>query len=172
MREALTIRPEREEDHPLIDRIQESAFGRPDEARLVRSLRSAASPHRSLVAVEDDRLVGHIFFSPVRIEGPGSGPACTGLAQVAVVPEAQGRGIGDALVRAGLEECRRAGWKAVFLLGNPAYYHRFGFELSAPRGLRYESEDFDSAFQFLELESRALDGCRGFVRFHDAFSEV
>jgi putative acetyltransferase len=64
------------------------------------------------------------------------------------------------------------GWQAVFLLGAPPYYSRFGFELAAPHGLHYESEVFDSAFQVLEIESGALEGFRGRVRFHLAFDEL
>jgi putative acetyltransferase len=86
-------------------------------------------------------------------------------------PDAQGKGVGTALVRAALAECPRLGWKAVFLLGDPGYYSRFGFELSAPRGLHYESEAFDSAFQFLETTHGSLEGCRGWVRFNNAFDE-
>lgn len=84
----------------------------------------------------------------------------------------QRQGAGSALVRAGLEACVLLGWKAVFLLGNPAYYSRFGFVLAAPLGLRYESESFDSAFQVVELIPEALSGCTGWVRYHDAFAKV
>lgn len=169
---AVTIRPETEPDHRSVDILHEAAFGRPDESRLVQRLRSAVRPRLSLVATEADRVVGHVFFSPVRIEGVKEAPSCAGLAPVSVAPEAQGRGIGGALIRAGLAACPALGWEAVFLLGDPLYYARFGFELSAPIGLQYESEAFDSAFQVLETIRGSLDGCRGWVRFHEAFDEL
>ena len=93
-------------------------------------------------------------------------------ASLAVSPEVQGHGAGSALVRAGLGECLSLGWQAVFLLGNPAYYSRFGFSLAAPQGFRYESENFDHAFQLIELVPNALSGCSGWVRYHEAFSEL
>jgi putative acetyltransferase len=169
---SLSVRAERHEDFIRIDEIEELAFGRPGEARLVRSLRVDATPFLSLVASYADVPVGHIFLSPVEIEDSPAAPRCAGLAPLAVHPDEQGKGVGAALVRAALVECPRLDWQAVFLLGAPPYYSRFGFELAAPHGLHYESEVFDSAFQVLEIESGALDGVRGRVRFHRAFDEV
>jgi putative acetyltransferase len=166
------IRPERPPDYSRVDQIHRAAFGQDGEARLVESLRKRASPHLSLVAEIGDELVGHVMFSPVSIEGVGDPPPIAGLAPLAVSPEAQGQGAGSALVRAGLSDCDSIGWQAVFLLGDPAYYSRFGFDLAATRGLRYESEAFDAAFQFIELVPGALSGCRGWVRYHEAFSEL
>lgn len=170
--EDLSIRREDERDYDLIDEIETSAFGRPGEARLVRSLRLSATPYLSLVASRGEELVGHILLSPVTIEDAVAAPACAGLAPLAVRADVQGEGIGDALVRAALAECSPLGWEAVFLLGEPLYYSRFGFALSAPRGLRYESEVFDSAFQFLEIVRGSLGDVRGWVRFHSAFDEL
>jgi putative acetyltransferase len=95
-----------------------------------------------------------------------------GLAPLAVMPEMQSKGVGSALVRAGLRECATIGWQAIFLLGNPVYYSRFGFSLAAEQGLRYESEAFDASFQMIELVPRVLSGCRGWVRYHEAFSNL
>jgi putative acetyltransferase len=126
-----------------------------------------------MVAELRGRLVGHIFFSPVAIDGPGASPPSAGLAPLAVAPDVQRRGAGSALIRAGLDACvLLAGWRAVFLLGDPAYYSRFGFVLAAPLGLRYENESFDPAFQALELAGGALSGCTGWVRYHEAFAKV
>jgi len=166
------IREETPADYARVDQIQEAAFGGPAEARLVRSLRTSAKPRLSLVAETRGALVGHIFFSPVSIEGPAVAPRSAGLAPLAVVPEMQRQGAGSALVRAGLTACVPLGWQAVFLLGEPAYYSRFGFVLAAPMGLRYESRSFDPAFQALELIDGALSGCTGWVRYHQAFAEM
>jgi putative acetyltransferase len=165
-----TIRREQRSDHTRVGQILEAAFGRADEADLVGTLRAQARPQLSLVAERRGDVVGHVFFSPVRIEGPSDPPASAGLAPLAVAPEAQGRGVGSELVRAGLRECVSLGWHAVFLLGDPAYYARFGFVLAAPLGLRYENASFDRGFQVLELVPGALSGCRGWVRFHQAFA--
>lgn len=166
------IRAEEPDDHPAVERIHRLAFGRSAEAELVAALRRESGPRLSLVAERAGQAVGHVFFSPVTIEGAADPPPAAGLAPLAVLPEAQARGVGGALVRSGLGRCRSLGWRAVFLLGEPAYYGRFGFVLAAPRGLHYESPAFDAAFQLLELEPSALDGCRGQVRYAPPFTAV
>ena len=168
----LEIRRESPSERARVDEIQVAAFGRMDEARLVHTLRANTQPQLSLVAERDGDLVGHVFFSPVEIVAPGPSPPSAGLAPLAVAPEKQGRGVGSALVRAGLRECILLGWQAVFLLGDPAYYSRFGFSLASRQGLRYESEAFDSAFQVLELVPGALSECSGWVQYDEAFAEV
>ena len=95
-----------------------------------------------------------------------------GLAPFAVTPETRSKGAGSALVRAGLRECARIGWQADFLLGDPAYYSRFGFRLAAAQGLQYESEAFDAGFRLIELVPDVLSECRGWVRYHEAFSDL
>jgi len=168
----IEIREETSSDHGRVDAIQEAAFGRPEEAALVRALRASARPSLSLVAELHGETVGHVFLSPVTIEGARAAPPSAGLAPLAVAPEVQRRGAGSALVRASLEACDRLGWKAVFLLGDPGYYSRFGFVLAAPHGLRYESELFDSAFQLIERVPGCLAGSAGWVRYHEAFAAL
>ncbi len=152
--------------------VQEAAFARPNEALLVSALRSSADLQLSLVAEVDGEIVGHVFFSPVELDSPGGFPPCCGLAPIGVHPSQQGRGVGSSLIRSGLQQCARLGWRAVFLVGNPAYYSRFGFALAAPMGLRYGSEALDSVFQVLELESGALRACSGWVRYDRAFEQT
>ena len=168
----IRVRPEQPADRDAVFAIQEAAFGRPDEAELVCALRDSACPQLSLVAELAGRPVGHVFFSPVWIEPAHRAPPCAGLAPLAVQPAQQGRGVGAALVRSGLGGCAALGWSAVFLVGSPAYYGRFGFALAAPRGLRYASEAFDSAFQLIELQPGVLQGRRGWVRYPEAFSRT
>ncbi len=88
----------------------------------------------SLVAVEADRVVGHILFT--RLGAPF--PALA-LAPLAVVPERQRRGIGSRLIRTGLDAAAQGGWRGVFVLGEPGYYGRFGFDgaLASGFGSRY-----------------------------------
>jgi putative acetyltransferase len=87
-----------------------------------------------------------------------------------VSPAWQRRGVGSALVRAGLDACRRASQRVVVVLGDPRYYGRFGFEPAAARGLRYGAQATD-AFQVLELEPGALGGVRGQVEYLPPFDE-
>jgi putative acetyltransferase len=173
--------------------VHEAAFGRPDEARLVARLRTEAHPFVSLVAERGGRVIGHVFCSPVAIEGdPQAGrraagdasgvaspaPPAGGLAPVGVLPDAQGRGAGGALVRAALEASRALGWELLFLLGDPAWYTRFGFVLAAPYGLHYGARErarspaFDAAFQVRELVPGAASTARGWVRYHPAFASL
>jgi len=159
-------------DHPRVFAVHEAAFGRPNEATLVDALRASAHPQISLVADVDGEVVGHVFFSPVSIQPAAHTPPLAGLAPVAVHPTYQGRGIGAALIRAGLQRCSQYDWRAVFLVGNPAYYSRFGFVLAAPLNLTYGDPAFDRALQVVELTRGALDGCRGRVCFHPAFAEA
>jgi putative acetyltransferase len=166
----LLVRPERPDDWDAIDGVHQRAFGRPDEAGLVRALRSEAEPYVALVAERAGAVIGHVAFSPVAIDG-GSPPAL-GLGPLAVEPGVQHAGIGSALVRAGLERCARAGARIVVVLGHAAYYPRFGFRPAAPLGLRYRSEVFDPSFFALELVPGALAGVAGWVRYHAAFERV
>jgi len=108
----ILIRAETLEDHGFVRRINELAFGRGNEAALVDALRSNARPYVSLVAVVDDEVVGHIFFSPVSVESERGDFNAMGLAPMAILPEHQNQGIGSQLVRKGLKKSAGALAKA------------------------------------------------------------
>lgn len=91
------------------------------------------------------------------------------LAPMAAIPDRQRRGIGSALVRAGLEECRRRGVEAVFVIGHPDYYPRFGFTRASRFGVSSEFEVPDDAFMALELADGALRERSRVVHFHEIF---
>jgi putative acetyltransferase len=167
---AIEIRAEVPADYGRVFEVESAAFERRNEAELVEALRSSAHPYVSLVAVSDGQIVGHIFFSPVTFESYPEAPPAGSLGPVAVDLAHQGQGIGGALVRAGLEQCPRHGWSSVFLVGDPAYYSRFGFALAAARGLTYGNPFFDAVLQVFDLNPGALDGCEGRVCFHPAFA--
>jgi putative acetyltransferase len=167
-----TIRPELPEDFSTVFEINQRAFGRPEEARLVEALRKVATPQISLVAVHDEQVVGHIFFSPVTIEGQNSSVQALGLAPMAVAPELQNQGIGSLLVREGLNAARRTGRNIVVVLGHIAYYPRFGFEVASRKGLRCEFPAPDEAFMVAELTPDALRGVSGLVKYLPEFSQV
>lgn len=168
----VSIRRETAADHDAVDRVNERAFERTDEADLVRRLRSRTHPHVSLVAERDGVVVGHIFFSPVDVESAPSTLVVLGLAPMAVAPEHQNQGVGTALVRKGLDACQRLGTHAVVVLGHPGYYPRFGFEPASTFGLASEYDVPDEAFMALELEPGALDGVSGTVAYHECFQGV
>ena len=164
------IRSEKEADHQAVHEINRRAFDRDSEADLVNTARAVADPVVSRVAVsEEGGLVGHILFTPVTIEGAEQAPLLMGLGPVAVLPERQGEGIGAQLVKDGLGQCHSLGVKAVFVLGHPEYYSRFGFRSAPKNGFHYRTAEFDPAFMVLELEPNALKGCSGTVRYLPVF---
>ena len=165
------IRAENEEDYSDVHRVIEMAFGQPDEARLVAKLRDVAHPNISLVAVEDERVVGHIFFSPVTVESDSNVFTAMGLAPLAVLPEYQNRGVGSQLVWEGLKECLMIGHNIIVVLGHPDYYPRFGFTTARLKGLACEYDVPDDHFMVAELEPDALRGRQGLVKYHPAFNE-
>lgn len=166
----MIIRAERESDWDAVRRVNESAFGAPAEANLVESLRTRVRPLVSLVAEIDGGIVGHILFTPVSLSDHADLKAMA-LAPMAVAPEQQRKGIGSALVHAGLEQCRNLGMAAVFVLGHPEYYPRFGFLPSTRFGISSEYEVPEEVFMAMELQPAALAGKGGKVKYHPAFSD-
>lgn len=127
----IEIRPERPGDAAVIRAVVEAAFGRRDEAELVDRLRQDGDSVISLVAVDGHRIAGHVVFSimaaPFR---------ALGLGPVSVVPDRQGTGVGSRLIDTGLARAKQGGWQGVFVLGEPAYYRRFGFDPALAGGFR------------------------------------
>ena len=168
------IRGEVADDAPAIAAVVTEAFGQAAEAELVEALRAAGALSISLVAVTDDGgLVGHVAFSPVTVEGAG-GDRLLGLAPLAVAGDWQGRGVGGALVEAGLARARALGGALAVVLGEPAYYRRFGFRPAADWGIAWEHDTPahelpPGAFMALELHPGAGAGWRGRLRYHPAF---
>ncbi|PHR60944.1 MAG: GNAT family N-acetyltransferase [Robiginitomaculum sp.] len=147
------------------------AFESDGEAKLVDQLRVQADPVISLVAESDDRITGHILFSPVTTDPPTS-LSIMGLAPMAVSPDLQRTGIGSRLVETGLEQCRKAGVDAVVVLGHPSFYPKFGF-VSAPNlGFHSEYDVPEDAFLMLEIKPGILKDAAGLVKYHPAFADV
>jgi putative acetyltransferase len=176
----MEIRAEKSEDVKAIYQVNVTAFGRKSEADLVDRLRGVRSTF-SFVVVESEQIIGHIFFSPVRIgqsgcsvnEGDsGDDAGFLGLAPVAVLPDYQGQGIGSLLIRHGLKECDRLGFKAIVVLGSPNYYQRFGFIPAKEKQLNCEYPVPDEAFMVLELKKGVLEGWVGLVKYRSEFNQL
>ncbi len=167
----MIIRPEQEADHAAVRAVNTAAFDTAAEADLVDALRTQAQPLVSLVAEEKREVVGHILFSPVTLVGH-AGLKLAGLAPMAVTPAYQRKGIGSALVRAGLDYCRREGFVAVIVLGHPEYYPRFGFAPATRFGIGSEYDVPDEVFMALELQAGVLAGKTGLIKYHDAFAQL
>jgi putative acetyltransferase len=163
------VRDEIPADIVTIRDINLRAFGQPTEADLVDALRVSCKEVVSLVAVEDRRVVGHILFTPVTVDG-SSIIGGMGLGPMAVVPEKQRLGIGSMLVRAGLEQLKKEGCPFVVVLGHPQYYPRFGFVPASRFGLRSQWDGSpDEAFMVLELTNDALKNTCGIIRYRHEF---
>jgi putative acetyltransferase len=168
----LIIRPETREDVAAIRHINEEAFGQKEEAEIVEKLRNRGVLTISLVAVQDNEIVGHIAFSPLKIESEHSSFGAIALAPMSVLPAYQRKGIGSQLVDAGLKECRRLGHEIVVVLGHADYYPRFGFIQAKTKGIDCEFQVPDEAWMILELREGALAGRRGTVKFQPEFREA
>ena len=123
----VTVRPVAAQDYAEIERLLQVAFGGPGEAELVVLLRKNGDMILELAAVRDAQIVGCIAFSRAWIEADAERVPVACLAPVAVDPTCQSKGIGAELVRRGLAMLARMQETVVFVLGEPAYYSRFGF---------------------------------------------
>lgn len=144
----LSIRSERPDDIAAIRELLASAFESPLEANLVDRLRQDGDLVLSLVAELDGKLAGYAGFSRLRIQGQAG--RATGLAPVAVRKCFRRRGIAAALIRTGLARLAEAGEEIVFVLGNPDYYRKLGFDAALAR-------HFDAPWSGPAFMARALD---------------
>jgi putative acetyltransferase len=162
----MMIRFEQPQDQMAITRITIAAFAGQahsgqTEHVIIDRLRDAGALTLSLVAVDRGEIIGHVAFSPVEIEAEHKG--WFGLGPVSVRPERQREGIGTSLIQRGLRELRTRGAAGCVVLGDPAYYRRFGFENDD--ALRYEGAPGEF-FMRKELRGGVPAGT---VRYHPAF---
>jgi putative acetyltransferase len=164
------IRPTVPGDIAAIRTVERVAFGGEDEARLVDRLREDGDVVVELVATAVHGLVvGHILFSHLPIwSEDGTVARAAALAPLAVLPQHQRAGIGSALVRLGLEACAEQGVAGVVVLGDPAFYGRFGF--SSALAARLRAPYSGDAFMALGLAAGALRG--GEARYARAFASL
>jgi putative acetyltransferase len=164
------IRAEKEKDRAAVRALNLSAFETPAEADLVDALREQAQPVISLVAEGGDAIIGHILFSPVTLHGNPE-LKMMGLAPMAVLTAHRSKGIGSALIRVGLEQCRQLGFGAVVVLGHPGYYPCFGFSPAVRFSIGCEYNVPEEAFMLMELQPGYIRGISGVIKYHDAFSK-
>ncbi|MCU0536265.1 MAG: N-acetyltransferase [Hydrococcus sp. Prado102] len=113
--------------------------------------------------------MGHIAFSPVTVERENFSLKAVGLAPVAVLSEYRRQGIGSQLIKIGIEKCNKAGQVAIFVLGNPAFYSRFGFVAAATYGIKYEGDVPPEAFMVKELSRGILANCPVIAHYQPDF---
>lgn len=162
----ITIRPETPSDEEAIEHVTRRAFlshpySHQTEQFIIRALRADHALSVSLVAEDAGHVVGHIALSPVTVSEGAAG--WYGLGPLSVEPDVQRRGIGRALMEKGLAELRKIGASGCVLVGDPAFYIRFGFANNPALVIEGVPQEF-----FLSL-TLGISSAHGNVQFHPAF---
>jgi predicted N-acetyltransferase YhbS len=167
----ITLRHETEADHTAITRVNDLAFGRKAEGKLIRQLRAKDSfiPELSIVAEYNSQMVGHILFTPVDIISDHASHRALTLAPMAVIPEFQKKSIGKLMIIFGLQEARELGYRVVVVLGHPSYYPKFGFRKASQWNITSPFPAPDEAFMAAELIPESLHSVSGRVIFPAEF---
>ena len=163
----MIVRPEEPEDRGPALEVERSAFGSDEEPAIVEALRDGAGSF-ALVAEVAGEVVGHVQFSRAWV---GETEALA-LGPMAVRPDRQGKGIGAALVRGGLEVAAERGETTVIVVGDAGYYERFGFRPASSFGVPVpfpEVPEDDFMLAHLGGEGSAPTGA---VRYHPAFGQA
>ena len=169
----IRITEETFQDIEGIRQVNQAAFKGDYEADVIDRLRQNCSEILSLVARAREQVVGHILFSPVHIDqNQGWKLKGMGLGPLAVHPEEQGRGIGSALCREGMQRMSQAGYPFVIVLGHPGYYPRFGFTTASAYGIYCSFENVpDEAFMICVLDQKGMQGVKGVAHYRSEFDE-
>lgn len=167
----MIIRRERPEEFTQIYDLVKTAFetanvSNGDEQNFVNRLRAGSNyiPELALVAEEDGQLIGHIMLTNTVISGDVEFPILL-LGPIAVVLEQRKRGVGTRLIEESFKVARELGHESVILVGDPAYYHRFGFRTAANFGIRNTNGIPDDYVMACELRLDALGGVDGAITF-------
>ncbi len=175
----MEIRRSTELDRTEIKNIHIKAFGEqkgPVIADLANDLLDdkTAMPLLSLVAIEHDKIIGHIIFTKVKVTQINEPISAQILAPLAVLPDAQNRGVGGQLIREGLDQLKQSGVELVFVLGHPDYYPRCGFTPAGKLGFEapyYIPEEHAGAWMVQELSSGVIGRIKGKVKCSDVLNQ-
>ncbi|MCD2425706.1 N-acetyltransferase [Niabella pedocola] len=169
------IRKEHSADVTAISAVNEEAFGRADEANLVDLLRNSSAfvPELSLVAETNGAIVGHVLFTKIKIiDSFNHRFESLALAPIAVRSSFQRKGIGAALIQAGLNKAREIGYLSVIVLGHETYYPKFGFQPASRWNIQPPFDVPDEAFMAVELVECGLKQVSGIVVYAKEFEAV
>ena len=168
----MLIRPERPSDFPAIHDLVATAFATAqvsngDEQNFVDRLRAGADyiPDLALVAEDEGGLIGHVMLTRTFVATAAGSRSLLLLAPLCVLRQRRRRGVGAQLVGEALRQARERGHEAVVLVGNPAYYARFGFRPSTAFGIANQNGIPSEFVMALELVRGALAGAAGAIRF-------
>ncbi|MEH7385296.1 N-acetyltransferase [Bacillus sp. JJ1521] len=171
------IRQERPKEYHNTEEVVRRAFLNEEysdktEHFLVNRIRKSDAfiPGLSLVAINDDEIIGHILLSNIRIVDGDRSVESLALAPISVTPEFQRRGIGSHLIHAALKKAKELGYQSVIVLGHKEYYPRFGFKQANLWNIKAPFEVPNDVFMALELAEGSLENVQGVVKYSSAFS--
>ncbi|HRD46086.1 MAG TPA: N-acetyltransferase [Caulobacter sp.] len=155
----ITYRPERPDDAPLIDALIDRAFGPGRHAKAAERLRETNRllPDLSMTAWDGDRLAGSVRLWPVKI----GGEPVLFLGPIAVEAELRKHRIGQTLVELACEASRKAGWRAVLLVGDAPYFGRVGFDAAPAKDVRMPGPVDQRRVLLKPLREGGADGLAG-----------
>lgn len=175
----LTIRQENSNDFKKVSKIIEEAFKNEDfsdqkEYFLVDRLRksSAFISELSLVAEFENKLVGHILLTKIKIKNNSKTSESLALAPVSVKPAFQKKGIGKALISEAHKIAKNLGFKSIVLLGHEDYYPQFGYELTGKYGITLPFEAPEKNCMVISLTENGLQNVHGIVEYSKEFFEI
>ena len=146
-----------------------NAFPSDFENKLITKLRAGNAMHAEHGLWDDHKLIGHVAYSPVNVEGCSTSKILLGLGPMAIDPAYQGKGLGMQLLQQSLNTLTG---DAVILLGHLGFYDKAGFKPAADFNLHFsDNAEIEAAFMALELSPDSLKGLKGRVLYHPAFYE-
>ena len=169
------IREEVVSDFPDVYDLNKASFGQENEPKLVELLRksNAFIPELSLVATMNNKIVGHILFTKIKIkDNNGKEFESLALAPMAVRPELQKQGIGGKLIRYGLSKATKLGYKSVIVLGHEHYYPKFGFVPTERWKIKAPFDVPTNVFMGIELVENGLADVTRTVQYPKEFEMV
>ena len=166
------IRQETPQEHDQIHDLVKVAFqtakvSNGKEQDFVDQLRNSGNyiPDLALVAEENEILIGHIMLTKKSIATNNTEIETLLLAPLSVVLEYRNKGVGSRLIKKSFDLARLLGYKSVCLVGDPTYYHRFGFRCSSDFGIKPENDIPSQYVLACELAPNSLQGINGTIRF-------
>ena len=174
----INIREENQTDHDAVFELVERAFEKITfsdhrEQFLVQRLRNSSAfvPELSIVAEIENKMVGHILVTKVKIKNEQDEFGSLALAPVSVLPEYQGKGIGGMLIQEAHKKARALGHKSIVLLGHENYYPKFGYKQAADFGIKLPFDVPKENCMAIELTEGGLNGVSGTVEYPKEFNE-
>lgn len=165
----MLIRTEIGVDAASIDSLLRRSFATAAEAELVQQLREDGLLTLGVVATDEEgQVLGYAAFSPVTLNGEDK--QWVGLAPLVVDASVRGQQLGKQLIYEGLDTLNEFGYAAVVVLGDPAYYGRYGFVPAARHQLHCRWPGTEAAFQVYKLADDAFDDAKGRIDYSAPFN--